>query len=483
MTVISLKEKSIKSVLWLGSAKFIGQFVSWLFTIILVRLLTPADFGLIGMALVFREIISILYDLNLSAAIVQKKDLTEADISTSFWFILGFSLLLYLCSWGLARPISAFFNHDSLIMIIRVLGISILIESIYLVPFWLLSRNLDFDKRAKAEFSSTFIQAVTQVLFAYLGYGVWSLVLGPIIKNCIMLIIIYNYAGWKPKAVFDLNRLIVMLKFSIPLTGAHILRLVYEQSDTIIIGKFQTPQVLGYYRVALDLSRIPVDRIMTIINHICYPTFSKLQSDTKGLRHYLSKMVGYICLLFFPLYAGGYLVAEDAIFYFLSEKWLPILFPFQIFCIIGVFQSFYKFFFMLLNSIGRTNYNFWFSLFLSLIMPISFLFGIKYGIKGICIVWLLFYPATCLSLIKCAINEIDMSFRQFFTNMFHPLCGTCFMITVVLFVQRIQPDASFFYFVITICIGCLSYISYFLCFNRSVFHEVKDIIKIAKARK
>lgn len=162
----SLKKKAVKSIFWLGGAKFAGQAVSWLLTIFLIRILSPEDFGLLGMAAVYQAVIIIIYDLNLGSAIVQKPDFQPKDASTCFWFIFSLSSLLYGVTWCISPYVAAFFGNTMVIPILRVYAIGTVLDSFQIVPFWLLSRQLDFDKRAKAEFSSNLVQGVLQLSLA-----------------------------------------------------------------------------------------------------------------------------------------------------------------------------------------------------------------------------------------------------------------------------------------------------------------------------
>jgi O-antigen/teichoic acid export membrane protein len=149
-----IKGKFVKSVVWLGSARFIGQAFSWLITIILVRLLSPQDFGIVAMGTVYQGVIVLAYDLNLGAALVQKSDLGRECVQTVFWFILALGIALYGVTILVAPAVAHFFRNEQLIMVLVVYGLGTLFQSFQQVPFWIMSKRLDFGLRAKAEFIS-----------------------------------------------------------------------------------------------------------------------------------------------------------------------------------------------------------------------------------------------------------------------------------------------------------------------------------------
>ncbi len=473
----SLKQRAVKSIFWLGGAKFLGQLITWCLTLLLIRLLSPEDFGLVGMAGVYQGLVVIIYDLNLSAAIVQKPDLKERDLSTCFWFILFLSFALYGLTWFLAPKVASFFETERVVWVLRIMAIGTLIDGMQIVPFWYLSRQLDFEKRAKAEFLSNIIQGLVQIALALAGYGVWSLVIGFIAKYASLSTLIYWFSRWHPKIVFEVDRLVEMLRFSIPLTGSHLLKYVYMRADVLIIGRFLNATSLGYYRVAMDLSRIPQDKIMTIVNHIAYPTFSKLQDELRSLRHYFLRVHELLVTLMLPLYIGGVLLADELITLVLSTKWISILFPFQVFCILGILQCLNQFYFMVLNVRGRSDLNLWFSLSAAIILPVAFMIGVKKGISGVCISWLLAFPILFGFILKITLKEINMGITQFIKSIIHPIFGTALMTVGIILVKHKIGTVDIVSTSLMVLLGALIYAGYFCLFSRDTYRMIIDILE------
>lgn len=474
-----LKEKAIKSFFWLGSARFLGQLFAWVFTIVLIRVLTPEDFGLMGMAMAYHSVIVILYDINLSAAIVQKKELSKVEESTCFWFILLISAIFYIFTWHFAPIVSQFFSNERITKILRVLSIAILFDAFQIVPFWLLSRRLDFQKRAKAEFFSNILQSIVAVSLALFGFGVWSLVYSTVLKFFFRAILIYAQYPWRPLFVFRLSVLLEMLRFSIPLTGYQLLRYGTLQADTIIIGRILGVSILGFYRVAMDLSRIVIDKLIVIVNHVSFPVYSQLQDETEKLRNYFLKVNQYIALIAFPVLIGMAIVAEEIIILILSEKWLPVRIPLQILCVVSLFQIVATHFPVILNARGKSRVNLYFSILTIATLPPALFFAADFGLIGVSLTWLFLYPILTFFIIFNTLKEIKLRLSDYIQTIKHPVLGTIAMSLAVITEKTFVFGDSITYISLFVLIftGLMVYVVYFFLFSPGTFSDVKEIIR------
>jgi O-antigen/teichoic acid export membrane protein len=473
-----LREKAIKSFFWLGSARFLGQVFAWVFTIVLVRILTPEDFGIMGIAMAYHTVVAILYDINLSAAIVQKKDLSKEEESTCFWFILMISALFYIVTWYFAPIVSHFFSNEQITKILRVLNIAILFDAFHLVPFWLLSKELDFEKRAKAEFFSNILQSITAVGLALLGFGVWSLVYSTVLKFFVRAILIYAQYSWRPQFTFRPSVLRQMLRFSIPLTGYQLLRHGALQGDTVIIGRILGERILGFYRVAMDLSKIVVDKLIVIVNHVSFPVYSQLQDETDMLKSYFLKVNQYIALIAFPVLIGIAIIAEEIIVLILSEKWLPVRIPLQILSIVSLFHIIGTHFPVILNARGKSNINLYFSILSIVTLLPALYFAADFGLIGISLMWLFVYPLLTLFIIFKTLKEIELRLSDYIRSIRHPVLGTITMSLAVMAEKIFIFGNSITYISLFILIGTgfVAYVGYFYLFSPDTFSDVKNLI-------
>lgn len=478
-----IRSKFVKSVVWVASAKFLGQGLSWLVTIFLIRLLAPQDFGIVAMVSAYHALVVILFDLSLGQALVQKKDLDTTAIQTTFWFVSGAGLFLYLFSFFFAPYVAAFFKAPEVTKILRVYAIGIIFQSMQEVPYCLMSKKLDFDKRAKSEFGSNVISLMVSFLLAYLGYGVWSLVFGFLTKTFAQAILIFYFFHWGdlfvPKSIFifSWDELSDLLKFSLPLTGFYFLRYVFTKSDSVIVGRWMGDKSLGYYSVALDLARMPVDKFITIISQVCFPVFAKLQYDLGMLRKYFYKILEFVSLIVFPISIGAALLSKEMVYLLLTPKWLPIVEPFICLCFVAILQSLAGILFMLINALGKSRINFAFSLISAVVLPISFLIAVHFGLLAVALSWAVVYPPLFLYLLHRTNHEIDSNFGEFATALKSPFLGVLTMALAVLGLKVIIgfDSISLQNFLLYISVGASTYVSYIWFFSPETIKEIKGI--------
>ncbi|MBU4185566.1 MAG: lipopolysaccharide biosynthesis protein [Proteobacteria bacterium] len=479
----NLKNKFVKSVLWVASAKFVGQAFSWLVTIILIRLLSPKDFGIVAMVSAYHAIIVIFYDLSLGQALIQKKDLKPREIQTVLWAVPVAGALLYAFSFIFAPYVAAFFKNEQIAMVLRVYTIGIIFQSAQEVPYCLLSKQFDFDKRAKAEFISNVISMLVSLILAYLEYGVWSLVFGFLAKTFSQAILIFYFFEWKsiltPKQplTFSCTDLYALLKFSLPLTGFYSLRFLFMRSDSVIVGRWLGDKSLGYYSVALDLARMPVDKFITILNQVCFPLFAELQDDLEALQTYFFKILKFVALIVFPISIGAAILSKEMVYLILTPKWSPIINPFICLCFVAILQSLAGIIFMLINALGKSRINFVFSLISAILLPISFLITVRYGLLAVAMSWVVVYTPLFLYLIHLTNSQIDSSFRRFAMAIKSPLFAVLSMalsvsgLKMIIGLDIISFQTMFLY----IFVGATTYITYIYLFSPQTIGEIKGI--------
>jgi len=479
-----LKEKAVKSVAWVGSTRLIGQAFSWIVTIILVRILAPEDFGAMGMLMAYQSIIIIIYDLSLGEAIIQKEHLTDEDTNTCFWFTICFGFTLMLITWVIAPLVANFFRNNQLIWMLRISSLGIFCLSVKEIHTVLLRRNLDFDKRSKAQLFSGIISLLVSLVMALLGYGVWSLVFGLLANHFFHTLFVLYYIRWKPEFYFSLETLLDMFRFAAPMFSSNLLDYFFKNSDSIIIGRGLGAYSLGFYRVAMDLSRIPIDKFISIINQVCFPVFSKLQNDTNNLRSYFLKVVKHITLLTFPMFTGMFLVSKEIIYLILSPKWIPALNLLRIFCFLAIFQSLTGIFVVLLKAKGMVWVIFRFTLLNSILLPSLFLIALPFGLEAIAYCWLIVFPVLFLYLLYHVYKGLQLSMTMLIKNILPAFSATVSMAIVVAFVKATlqTADSSWLFFVISVTSGIISYLCCFVIFYKDIVRDSISLMRTAFAK-
>jgi len=481
---VNLKQKTVRAILWASSAKIISQAFSWIVTIILARLLLPSDFGIIAMAWLYIAFLDLITELGVGAAIIQKKDLDSLDLHTCFWFSLFMGVFFYLPTYMVAPAIATFFKQIELTNIIRLLGLIFIIASIKTIPYNLLTKELDFNKRSIAEVLSIISGGVLSVILAFLGYGVWSLVYGALLRYFVLTIASYYMLPWRPKLIFSLNRLKSLMNFGIVVVGSRMLRYFHNRSDILIIGKVLGDKSLGYYQMALQIATLPVEKITAIINQVALPTFSKLQRNNEELRSYFLKITKAVSLITFPIIAGIIVTSESLIKVVLTEKWISIEIPMQFMCLVGLIKSVDQIIPMILLAKGKPNLFFRFNLICAIILPITMIVVSSYGINAIAAAFAIVYPFLSLILWTYGFREIKLSISDYVRNLFPSIIGSIAMTVGVMLFQvtyrSISDYGDLTMLVGSIGVGVICYFIFLKFYFNNIFSDIYDIYKSFK---
>ena len=473
-----LKQQAIKSVFWVGSTKTIGHIFSLTVTVFLMRILSPDDYGLMGMAMLYQSVMIIIYDLGVGQSILQKEDLSEEDIHSAFWFSVIFGLILYGLTWYFAILCGFFFSNEKVVAVVRVVSVSIIFLSIQEVPYCLMARRFEFKRRGVAELSSGILNLSVSLILAIKGFGVWSLILGLVSRDLFLCILILILSKWKVKMCFRIANIKRLLKFGIPVT-AHSLLLYYSRNiDSVIIGRFLGQSALGFYSIATDLAKMPIQKVILIANKVAFPVFAKIQNDEVQTRRYFYKIIQLISLFSFPVFFGLFAVSEEIVVLILSPKWLPSLFLLRVFCFLAIFRSYIGLLLIVLKAKGNTGAAFRYSFYSSIIMTICFLIAVNYGLSGVGISWMICFPFLFFYLFNSVKKEINITIKETIKNAYHPFIGSSIMLFVVLFVKFSvfqNQTLSFERLGLSILIGVMVFLGYHLFFSRKTFTEIRGL--------
>ncbi|MFW9780567.1 MAG: MOP flippase family protein [Candidatus Heimdallarchaeota archaeon] len=472
----TLREKTVKGFFWTGTAKILEQLSHWVISIILARLLFPTDYGLMAMAMIFMQFFHHFREFSIGGAIVQKKEIDNLCINSAFWFLCFTGLVAFALIFLSSDFIGMFFKENRLPEILIVLGLTLILSSLTSVPISLLSKELHFDKVALARTFSIVTMGLVSVLFAYLGHGVWSLVYGAITRNLILTVLSFYFARWKPGFEYSFESIKPLFSFGIPMTGAKFLTYLIQNADYFIVGKFLGGELLGLYYMAFNLSSKPIGQVAFLINEVNYPVFSKLQDSMDELKNHFLTSTRYLTLIVFPAMIGLFLIADDFVITLLGEKWVPMVATFKILSIVGIFKSLEVLITPLLYGKGESRIVFRYSLISAIVLTLSFLVGVKFGISGVAFSWLVAYPPLLLYILLLGLKEIGISLIDYIKSVIPAVSGTVFMAAVVVVSQVIRVDNPLLGMVISIVIGITSYVSFLWITNREISEELKNVV-------
>jgi teichuronic acid exporter len=333
VVVSDLKRKTIRGFFWSSLESLFSQGQGIIFGIFLARLLSPSEFGLIGMITVFISVAQVFVDSGLSQSLIRKQNCTTHDYSTIFWVNLTIGLLSYLVIWIAAPFISTFYGKPELVSLTRVTSLVIVIGSVTLIQQTILTKEIDFKTLTKSSTIATFVSGVLSLVLAFSGFGVWSLVWRTIINQIVRSALLWYYNRWRPKYYCSKQILKEHFSFSSNILLISIVAALFKNFFNLIIGKNYSDKVLGYYTNADQYSSMPSTSISSITNKVSYPVLSEMQNDNEKLKTSINKLIVNVMYISFVIMFGLAAVAKPLFVILLGSKWLPSVIIFQALCI------------------------------------------------------------------------------------------------------------------------------------------------------
>ncbi|NWF49031.1 MAG: lipopolysaccharide biosynthesis protein [Ignavibacteriaceae bacterium] len=374
------------------------QVIHFVIGIVLARLLSPYEFGLVGMIAIVFAVSQSFIDSGFSQALVRKNDCTDEDYSTVFYFNLFAGIVFYLILFFAAPLISSFFNQPELVPIIRVMGINLIISSVSIIQGTIRTKRLDFKMQTKVSIIANSLSGAAGIGMAYFGYGVWSLVWQSVFRSLFSSALLWYWNNWLPKAMFNRKVLKELFPFGSKLILSGLIYTTYRNIYYLVIGKFFSPAELGYYTRAEGFNRLPSQNITAVFSRISYPLLSSINEDTETLKKGYKKLIKTATLLSFTLMIGMAASSEAMIISLVGEKWRPAVPYLQLMALSGMSYPLHSLNLNILKVRGRSD------LFLKLEI-IKILLGVPLILIGI---W--------LGIIPMLIGILVASFISYYLN-------------------------------------------------------------------
>lgn len=352
-TVGSLKSRVFAGVSWLAFAQVLVQVFSFVITAILARLLSPNDFGLMGVAIIVLSFLNTINNFGISVAIIQKKELNADILSSVFWPNIGIGFLLFGLAVLLSGNIAIFFGAPESQAIIVVLSLSLIFLAFGRIQAGILRRELEFKKVALRRILETLAYGIVSVTTAFLGFGVWSLVIGNLAKSFVGSVTFWFAVKWRPSLTFNIKYFKEVYGFGLKVLLSGIVNFFRDNSDYVLIGKFLGTRNLGIYTIAYNIGTLARSKITALVGSTLTPAYSKIQSDHKRIQKASSEAAQYLALIVFPASFGLLAVAPEFIKVVYGQKWIEAILPLQILLIGGSLLAINPVLERILTAIGR----------------------------------------------------------------------------------------------------------------------------------
>jgi O-antigen/teichoic acid export membrane protein len=428
----ALDHALLRGVAWTAAAKWASQALGWVSWLIVARLLSPEDYGLVGMAAIYLGLITLLSEFGLGTAVLSIRELSVDQIKQLNGLAVLFGLASLLASCSVAIPLGRFFHAPQLPLVVVAMSTTFVITSFKTVPLALLQRDLRFKALALIDLSQALIVAIGMIGFAVAGFRYWTLVCGAVLgalmsTGAVLRLRRLPFARPRPKS----------LKHAITLSSDVVIaRLCWYASanaDFLVAGRILGKAALGFYNVGWTLASIPVEKVTSLVGQVTPAFFSAVQMDPPAIRRYLLRITEGIALITFPVSFGLALVAGDLVLVVLGSKWEGAIAPLQLLAAYAAVRSVTPLLHQVLLTIRDSRFVMWNMVAAAVVMPTSFYVGGHlWGTVGLAMAWVLVDPLIVFPSYWRVFSKIELTAKAYVLALWPALSGTALMAGVVL---------------------------------------------------
>lgn len=350
-----LREKILSGFLWQGLERVGSLGTQFIISIILARLLSPHEFGVISIMMVFITLCNVFIDSGFSLALIQKKDVTEQDCSAVFFINIIMSLIFYMIIFVFAPTIAHFYQNLNISNYLRILAFVFVIRSFSLVQSTLLSKRMLFKFNFRINISAVFLSGLIGITLAYWGFGVWSLIVQQLVNALITGCLLWYFVKWRPIMSFSWRSLKGLYDFGWKIFISGLLNTLYNNLHSLVIGKLFNLEMLAYYNRGRHFPRLGVDTLNMVFSSVIFPGFASIQNDRVRMRTIAERGLKTVIFLTTPILCCILVISKQLVLILLGEKWLPCVPFMQLCCVINLFFPLHTLNLQIITACGRSD--------------------------------------------------------------------------------------------------------------------------------
>lgn len=471
----NLKQKTKKGLVWSMIERFATQGVQFLFGIILARLLSPDDYGIIAMPLVFLAIAQCIIDSGFSTALIRKPELTEDDLSTAFYFNIGIGILCYAVLFFSSPLIADFYHTPILSSLLKVTALAVLFNPLCAVQQAILTRKIDFKTQAIVSLSGAVVSGIVGLYMAYNGFGVWSLVFQQVGGYVMRTILLWILGKWKPKRKWSWESFHYLWGFGSKMLGSGLLDTIYNNIYPIVIGKYFSAQDLGNYTRAQQFSSLPSSNVTGVLQRVTFPVLSSIQNEDERLAKNYRKILKLSAFLIFPMMLMLSAIANPLVRILLTDKWSGCVILLQIVCFQMMWYPIHAINLNLLTVKGRSDLFFRLEIFKKIVGVCIMFITIPHGI-----IWMVSggIVSSMLSLIINTYYTGKLINVGYFKQMgdLLPIFGVSFIMWLIVHAILYLSSNLYCQLVLGISLGTIVYLIGAKIFLKSEFNDALSMV-------
>lgn len=475
------KNDLLNNLSWKFAERIAAQLVTVIVSIILARMLTPQDYGIIAIVTIFITFANVFVSDGFGSALIQKKEVDALDYSSVLYFNIIFSIVLYAILFFCAPLIASFYDdgYEILTPVLRVLGLRIIVSAVNSVQQAYVSRKMIFKKFFWSTLIGTVLSAVVGIGMAYSGFGVWALVGQYLTNTTVGTVTLAVSLRKKPILSFSFKRLKGMVGYGSKILGTSLLITGYQEIRALIIGKVYSSEDLAYYDKGRQFPNLIVTNINTSIGAVLFPKMAQEQDDKTRIREITRKSIRFSSYLMCPLMLGLAAVAEPFVKIVLTDKWLPCVTLLQIFCVVYLFQPIHTANMQAIKAIGRSDVYLKLEIIKKVIELVVLLIVMWISVEAIVVSMAILTMA--FTFVNAYPNKklLNYSFKQQMGDILPSVCMSLVMAVIVYFFGKI-PMNAYISFGVQIILGMIVYFALSLITKNS---ELKYFINLIKKKK
>ncbi len=350
-----LKSKTKKGFVWSAIERFATQGIQFCFGILIASLLSPQDYGIIAMPLVFLALAQVFIDSGFSNALVRKPQIEETDLSTAFYFNIGVGVICYGILFFASSWIANFYNTPILTNILKITALATLFNPLCAVQQAILTKRIDFQTQAKVSVTAALVSGVVGFTLAYLGYGVWALAFQQVVAALIRTILLWTLSKWIPVTGWSKKSFEYLWGYGSKILAVGLLDTMFNNIYPLVIGKFYSAKDLGNYTRAQQFADLPIANVTGVLQRVTFPVLSAIQDEDERLKNNYLKLLRATAFIMFPMMFALGALAKPLILVLLGEKWLGCVVILQIFCLAKIWTPINAVNLNLLQVKGRSD--------------------------------------------------------------------------------------------------------------------------------
>jgi O-antigen/teichoic acid export membrane protein len=474
----SLGSQVRKAVIWRSGTQIVAQMVQWSATFLVIRILTPSDYGLFAMTQVVLVLFNMLSGQGLASAAVQQRELTQRNVRQLFGMLLLMNVVLALGQFLLAPLAAAYYRQDSVTTVLRVQSLIFLTTPFIVLPVALLSRQMDFRSQAKANLASSFAGAVTALAGAFAGLGVWTLVLAPLALFAVRGAMLTYSARMLIWPTFDFRGAGSLAKYGGLMAMSSGFAFAASQSDVLVAGRQLDPHALGLYTTSLFLTQIFVSKFVPPLNEVAFSAYAKLQASPEAVGRAFLKLVRTVMVAGMPFYLGLAVTADTLVAVVMGSQWVEAA---PIVRTLALAMPVYTLLQLLgpaSDALGRPDISTRTLAAAALLLPPAFLIGLNWDVHGLALVWVLAFPILLIWSARRTLPLLAINGRQLADAVAPSALAALAMALIVGVTDRMLPSVEpVAHLAILIGVGAFAYCGWLLIFARNSVVELVDAVR------